>query len=39
MGEIAPCGSDGRLTISGHLNTVEGTVDEAAVAGLLKARG
>ena len=38
MVEISSCGPDDRLAILGHLNTVKGTVDEAALAEMLKAR-
>ena len=38
MVEISSCGADDRLAILGHLNTVKGTVDEAALAEVLKAR-
>ena len=38
MVEISSCGADDRLAILGHLNTVKGTVDEAALAEMLKAR-
>jgi hypothetical protein len=38
MVEISSCGPDDRLAILGHLNTVKGTIDEAALAAMLKAR-
>jgi hypothetical protein len=38
MVEISSCGPADRLAILGHLNTVKGTVDEAALAEMLKSR-
>jgi hypothetical protein len=38
MVEISSCGPDDRLTILGHLNTVKGVVDEAALAEMLKSK-
>ena len=39
MVEISSCGADERLKVLGLLNTVKGTVDEAALAEMIKARG
>ena len=39
MVEISSCGPDDRLTILSHLNTVKGTLDEAALAEMLKGKG
>ena len=39
MVEISSCGADERLKVLGLLNTVKGTVDEAALAEMLKTRG
>lgn len=39
MVEISSCGPEDRLKVLGFLNTVQGTVDEAALAEMLKARG
>lgn len=38
MVEISSCGPEDRLRILGFLNEVKGTVDEAALAEMLKAR-
>ncbi len=38
MVEISSAGPEDRLAILGHLNTIKGTVDEAALAELLKGR-
>jgi len=38
MVEISSCTAEDRLKILGFLNTVKGTVDEAALAEMLKAR-
>ena len=38
MVEISSCGPEDRLKVLGFLNTVKGTVDEAALAELLKSR-
>ena len=38
MVEISSCSPDERLKVLGFLNTVKGTVDEAALAAMLKAR-
>jgi len=39
MIDISSCGPDDRMAILGHLNTIKGTVNQAALAELLKARG
>lgn len=38
MIEISSCGPEDRLKVLGFLNTVKGTVDEAALAEMLKAK-
>jgi len=38
MVEISSCGPEDRLKVLGFLNTVQGKVDEAALAEMLKAR-
>jgi hypothetical protein len=38
MIEISTCGPDGRLTILSHLNTIKGTIDEAALAAMLEGK-
>ncbi|HEY5227764.1 MAG TPA: hypothetical protein VIJ19_04440 [Opitutaceae bacterium] len=39
MLEISSCGPGDRMAVLGHLNTVKGTVNEAELAELLKAKG
>lgn len=39
MLDISTCGPDDRLVVLGHLNTITGEVDQAALAELLKAKG
>lgn len=38
MVDISTCGPDDRLVILGHLNTIKGEVDQAALAELLKGK-
>ncbi len=38
MVEISSCGPADRLAILGHLNTIKGTVDEAALAEMMKGK-
>jgi hypothetical protein len=39
MLEISSCGPGDRMVVLSHLNTVKGTVNEAELAELLKAKG
>ncbi len=38
MIDISTCGPEDRLVILGHLNTIKGEVDQAALAELLKGK-
>lgn len=38
MLDISSCGPDDRMAILSHLNTVKGTVDEAALAEMLQGK-
>ena len=38
MVEISSCGPDDRLSILSHLNTIKGTIDEAALAKMLEGK-
>jgi hypothetical protein len=39
MLEISSCGPGDRMVVLSHLNTVKGTVNEAELAAMLKAKG
>ena len=39
MVEISSCGPDDRMAVLGHLNTVQGEVDQTELAAMLKAKG
>jgi len=39
MLDISTCGPGDRMAVLGHLNTIKGEVDQAALAEMLKARG
>jgi len=39
MLDISTCGPGDRMAVLGHLNTIKGEVDQAALAEMLKAKG
>jgi len=39
MLDISTCGPGDRMAVLGHLNTIKGEVDQAALAEILKAKG